>query len=1214
MAVDAARAKSLFLIASDISDPAARNAFLERECSGDVELRARVEALLRANDAAPLPPVAVEEGIGTIDSQSPATGEPVHSSVALGTVISGKYKLVEVIGEGGMGCVYLAKQTEPVQRTVAVKLIRPGMDSRAVLARFEAERQALAVMDHPNIAKILDGGLHDNRPFFVMELVKGTPITTFCDERKLTPKERLELFVPVCQAIQHAHQKGIIHRDIKPSNVLIALYDDNPVPKVIDFGVAKATGPALTEESVYTAFGAIVGTPEYMSPEQASLNNLDIDTRSDVYALGVLLYELLTGTTPVDRKQLKEAAILEVLRIVREVEAPRPSTKLSSSEALPSIAADRNTEPAKLSRLLKGELDWILLKALEKDRSRRYDSANGFAADLQRYLAGEPVQAVPPSTGYRLKKFVRRHKGAVIAVGLVLTAMLVGMVGIGFGMSEGEKARLLAREKAQTEIARKEAEAARDLLAGEKEQTDKARKAAEDARDALKLTQENLARIEYGRTIQVAYQAWRDNDVATAMKLLHSTRKDLRGWEWHFVHRLCHTHKLSFMGEGASWSRDRSKVLTRVENTVKIWDARIGKEILALKEPVAGGEPWIPMASLNPEGTRAFTIGQDGKAKVWDASSGAKLLTLEAHPGNISCGSWSPEGSRIVTGSDVQGTATKEAWAKVWDARSGAELLALKGHVVRVAEASFSPDGSRIATTGLRKNATGGDGARLWDARTGKVIVTRPGGRFAAFSPDSSRVIFTGTRHLSPVDNRYRQEVQVLNAQTGAEVCALKGQPIFFASFSPDSSKLVSCSDVANTATVWDAKTGTELLTLRGHQGAVMSASFSPDGARIITGSFDRTARVWDAKTGVELRVIKGHTGQVWSASFAPDGKHAVTHGVERNSSQTPKAWSVTKVWEVDGTAEVLTFPGPRPREFGSFPNVSFSPDSSRVAIAGGRNRTAKVWDATSGAALFPPVPKAPGPKKDWTQEVWSVCWSPDGSLLICDEQQARVWDVKTGEKLLTLGGKNGVFHCAAWSPDGSQIVTGEWKTFLPIHAHIWDAKTGAKLLGLGKKAWVKSVAFSPDSARVAIGTDTNTAHIFDARTGVELLVLKGHSGTITAVSFSTDGTRIVTGSEDQTAKVWDARSGAEIRTLKGHTDEVQSASFSPDGSRILTGSFDRTVKIWDAKSGAELLSILGHTDHVICASWSPDGWRIATGSRDQTAKIWDARQLTKAK
>jgi eukaryotic-like serine/threonine-protein kinase len=484
MGVDSARAKSLFLAASDLGDPAERAAYLERECGGDAELRGRVEALLRANDAAPAiaqPPAEAGKGAGAHLAQpSPETEDYGDSTARVGSLVAGKYKLIEEIGAGGMGSVFMAQQTEPVKRAVAVKVVKAGMDSKAVLARFEAERQALAMMDHPNIARVLDAGTTaGGRPFFVMELVKGTPITQFCDERKLTPRQRLELFVPVCQAIQHAHQKGIIHRDIKPSNVLVAMYDDKPVPKVIDFGVAKAAGQALTEKTLMTGFGAVVGTAEYMSPEQASQNNMDIDTRSDVYSLGVLLYELLTGSTPVDRKSLGKAAILEILRIVREVEAPKPSHRLSTSEGLPNVAANRSTDPAKLSKLMKGELDWVLLKALEKDRTRRYDAANGLARDIQRYLADELVEARPPSTGYRLKKFVRRHKAQVIAASLVLCALVAGMAGTTWGLIEAKRQEAIARDEAT------EKEKARQAEAEQREKAEEEKKIAQSVRDFL---------------------------------------------------------------------------------------------------------------------------------------------------------------------------------------------------------------------------------------------------------------------------------------------------------------------------------------------------------------------------------------------------------------------------------------------------------------------------------------------------------------------------------------------------------------------------------------------------------------------------------------------------------------------------------------------------------------------------------------------------------
>ena len=326
-----------------------------------------------------------------------------------------------------MGTVYRAAQTQPVRRQVALKLIKTGMDSRAVLARFDAERQALALMDHPNIARVYDGGTTaTGQSFFVMDLVSGEPITDYCDRLRLSVRGRLELFVAVCQAVQHAHQKGIIHRDLKPGNVLVTEVDGRPTPKVIDFGVAKATEQRLTDQSLGDT-GAIVGTPTYMSPEQADPSSMDIDTRTDVYALGVILYELLAGSPPLDAKQFKRGAILEMLRMVREVDPPRPSSKVSTADALPSIAASRDIEPAHLKRALRGDLDWIVMMSLEKDRTRRYETANGLAADIVRHLAHEPVVAAPPSRAYRLRKFVRKHRGAVIAASLVLLALLGGL-------------------------------------------------------------------------------------------------------------------------------------------------------------------------------------------------------------------------------------------------------------------------------------------------------------------------------------------------------------------------------------------------------------------------------------------------------------------------------------------------------------------------------------------------------------------------------------------------------------------------------------------------------------------------------------------------------------------------------------------------------------------------------------------------------------------
>lgn len=484
--------RAIFCEAMDRSTPEEQALYLDQACQGRPDLRARVEALLRANvEAGGFLAEPSGRHVATIDE--PITERP-------GAVI-GKYKLLEQIGEGGFGVVFMAEQQHPIRRNVALKVIKPGMDTRQVIARFEAERQALALMDHPNIAKVLDAGTTENpksearnpkqiqnpksenpnqadesvsdlepadlgfvsdfgfrasdfsagRPYFVMELVRGLPITDYCDQKNLPIRERLELFLHVCHAVQHAHQKGIIHRDLKPTNVLVTLHDGVPVPKIIDFGIAKALGQQLTDKTLFTNFAQLIGTPLYMSPEQAELSGLDVDTRSDIYLLGVLLYELLTGTTPFHKDRLKQAGYDEMRRIIREEEPPKPSTRISTLGGLPSrtspasdparqgptaeahatdvgtIANHRQSDPKRLSQLFRGELDWIVMKAIEKDRNRRYESASALTRDVERYLRDEPVQACPPSAVYLLRKFIRRHKAALATAALASLVLFLTM-------------------------------------------------------------------------------------------------------------------------------------------------------------------------------------------------------------------------------------------------------------------------------------------------------------------------------------------------------------------------------------------------------------------------------------------------------------------------------------------------------------------------------------------------------------------------------------------------------------------------------------------------------------------------------------------------------------------------------------------------------------------------------------------------------------------
>ncbi|HKB41837.1 MAG TPA: protein kinase [Gemmataceae bacterium] len=430
--------ESILAAAVELGSEAERHQFVERVCAGDVNLRRRVDELIDNHFRAG----------NFLESLAPdflATVEELAGARS-GSVI-GAYKLLEQIGEGGFGVVFLAEQQQPVRRKVALKVIKPGMDTRQVVARFEAERQALALMDHPNIAHILDGGeTASGRPYFVMELVRGIPITRFCDENHLPVRERLELFVAVCQAVQHAHQKGIIHRDLKPSNILVTEQDGRPLVKVIDFGIAKALGQQLTEKTLFTNFAQLIGTPLYMSPEQAQMSGLDIDTRSDIYSLGVLFYELLTGTTPFDKERLRVVGYDEMRRIIREEEPPRPSTRLSTlGQAAATVSANRQSDPRRLSQLFRGELDWIVMKCLEKDRNQRYETTNGLTRDIQHYLHDEPVQACPPSAWYRFRKFARRNKRALATsalLGLVLLAACGAVAGsIGWAMSDREARR-----------------------------------------------------------------------------------------------------------------------------------------------------------------------------------------------------------------------------------------------------------------------------------------------------------------------------------------------------------------------------------------------------------------------------------------------------------------------------------------------------------------------------------------------------------------------------------------------------------------------------------------------------------------------------------------------------------------------------------------------------------------------------------------------------
>src|SRR4051794_18855904 len=479
-----------------------------------------------------------------------------------------------------MGVVYMAEQLRPVRRKVALKIIRPGMDGGQVIARFEAERQALTMMDHPNIAKVLDAGTTDGRPYFVMELVKGIAITDYCDQARLTPRERLELFIPVCQAVQHAHQKGVIHRDLKPGNVLVTLQDGRPVPKVIDFGIAKAAGQALTDKTLFTNYAEMLGTPLYMSPEQAQISGSDVDTRSDVYSLGVLLYELLTGTTPFDRQRLRDAAYDEMRRIIREEDPPKPSTRLGTLGArLTTIADDRHADPKRLGQLVRGELDWIVMRAMDKERGRRYASPNALAADVRRYLRDEAVLACPPSAWYRFRKFARRRKAALaVASALSVGAMLA-----------------VAALVAGTILAWRANDGLKQSLVRERDES-------------------------YFQRVAVADRELSASDnLGAALRLLDACPEDLRAWEWHYLYRLCRVEPLVIRADGGggvacvAFSHDGERLASAgADGAVKIWNSRTGQVIQRIPAAHTG---WSPSVAFHPDGRHVASAGEDRQLK-----------------------------------------------------------------------------------------------------------------------------------------------------------------------------------------------------------------------------------------------------------------------------------------------------------------------------------------------------------------------------------------------------------------------------------------------------------------------------------------------------------------------------------------------------------------------------------------------------------------------
>ena len=1048
----------------------------------------------------PDPSDKIDHDAETIDPDSSLEFDPPSVRQPATPERIGKYTIKRELASGAMGTVYIAVQDTP-RRTVALKMMKRGVTSKSALRRFEFESQILARLRHPNIAQVFEAGTHDDGhggvPYFAMEYIPNAKtVIEFVALKRLSTRQRLELFVKICDAVHHGHQKGIIHRDLKPGNILV---DSTGEPRIIDFGVARSTDSDLAVTTLQTDVGQLVGTLQYMSPEQCDADPHDLDTRSDVYALGVVLYEILCDQLPYD---VSRVTIYEASQLIRECAPLRPSS---------------------IKKTLRGDVETITLKAMEKNRERRYQSAAELSRDIRRYLANEPIEGRPPSVVYQLHMFARRHSvlfAAATTVGAVLVVATI--ISIVFA------ARASVAEKAATESSR-EAIHQRDLAVAAESQARAAKAESDRQRDAALAAETHAQTQSYVLQVAAASAAITNGALDIARRRLDNAPAHLRNWEWHHLSILADKALDTLRGgEGrvsavAFGPHGKRLAAGSTDGLVTVWDVATGRALARL----LGHEDAIYAVAFAPQSTLLASSSADMTIRIWDAVQGTQLRALRGHDGVVTSLAFSPDGRRLASGSS-------DTTVRMWDVATGAAtgtLVAADGAVDCLA---WSPDGSILATGSGDKSIT------LWDPASGRQLRTLSGhGSFItslAFSPDGSRLASGSADTTS----------RIWNVSTGVlELTLASDQYVSSVAFSTDGALLASGSE-NNTIRLWSTTSGEEVSRLRGHEGPVSCVAFSPDGLRLVSGSEDETVKLWDAAARDEIlsspaEIASRRPGTC--AAFGPDGRIIAAVGWDRT----------IRLLDATTGAPLAVLAGHK----GEIASIAFSPDGRRLASASD-DTTIKLWDVDTGREL--------GTLRGHERLVTAVDFSADGLHLASGSWDGtiRLWDVATGRTVDTMRLPQGSVNAVAFDPNGGRLASGSTRGTV----HLWSTVTGEAEAELpGHDGPVYAIAFDPDGRRLATGGADQLVRIWDTDTLQLIGTLRGHEYAVNAVVFSPDGSRLVTGSTDRTIRIWDPVAQEQLAVLHGHRREVASVAFSFDGTRIVSSSLTRTVRVWDSVS-----------------------------------------------